>query len=165
MSDFRSPSEEVLRLLHEIETTQASLREIASRLSATEKHVRRAFQIPKVSRSTKKLADGLHAAASDRATLLAVFDRVRNVYSADETTESTRTLSELSEIDLRALARELGISSQRKASVRKVQERILQKARESSLLGGDTSLRGSEESTRANALVLHLPDESQRDEA
>jgi len=75
MEDFRSVPEEVQNLLKEIEATRDTLKAVSSRLAAIEKHVRRAFQVPKPTKRTARPAR--RASSLNRDQLLARFDDIR----------------------------------------------------------------------------------------
>jgi hypothetical protein len=139
MEDFRSVPEEVENLLKEIEATRDTLKAVSSRLAAIEKHVRRAFQVPK---PPKKAARPSRSASSlNRDQLLARFDEIRSRAAATAESDDDTVLGGWADEDLRALAAELGASNTKKLSLVKIRSLIMQKVRESVMLGTDT-LRG-----------------------
>lgn len=151
MTEFRSVPEEVARVLKELEATRASLQTIAKSLTSMEKHIRRAFDIPKPLRERKAQSSRLGERSQDRTALLARFDLLRKDFAGSDPTGVANAMREYTDVDLRALARELGLSGARKVSLTKVNEFIVQKLRESALLGGSAMLMGVEERSREAA--------------
>jgi hypothetical protein len=144
MDEFRSVPEEVGNLLREIEATKASLKEISTRLTGIEKHVRRAFQVP--TQSAKRTPARKSASLLRQDQLLELFDNLRSrATSAD--TLSNDLVAEIAEEDLRALAQELGVPNVNKQSAGRIRASVLQKVRESVMLGTN-SLRGIEHAAR-----------------
>jgi len=86
--------------------------------------------------------------AVDSAELLSRFDLLRMEYVQSDSGAFNEALHQFSDSDLRALAKELGLSGAGKASVFKLNDWITQRVRESALLSGSSMLRGSEERTR-----------------
>ena len=146
MNEFRSQQEEVERLLSEIEDTKDVLKKISARLSGIEKHVRRAFQIPKPVRE-RKAPSGKTLSAKSREELMTRFDDVRNLYVESAPWAADRALSETPDDELRAIAKEIGLPDARKSGISQLRAGIMQKVRESSLLGTD-SLRGAEKTSQ-----------------
>jgi hypothetical protein len=139
MEDFRSVPEEVQNLLKEIEATRDTLKAVSSRLAAIEKHVRRAFQVPKPGEKAARPARP--TSSLDRDQLLARFDAIRSQAAANAAMDDDAILGGWADEDLRALAAELGVSNTKKLSLERTRSLIMQKVRESVMLGTDT-LRG-----------------------
>jgi hypothetical protein len=139
MEEFRSVPEEVQKLLGEIEATKDTLKGVSARLASIEKHVRRAFQVP---RPTKKAAGSTRTASNlSREQLLGRFDELRSRLDADASVDDDAVFSSWNDDDLRALANELGAANTKKLSIPKTRAFVLQKVRESVMLGTN-SLRG-----------------------
>ena len=142
MDDFRSVPDEVQKLLTEIEATKDTLKAVSSRLAAIEKHVRRAFQVPKPTRKVSRRARPV--SSLNREQLLAHFDAIRSQAAAGSRSDRDDLLDDLTDEDLRALAAELGATNTKKLSLDRVRTFVMQKVRESVLLGTDM-LRGIEQ--------------------
>lgn len=135
MEEFRSESEELLRVLAELEETKRQVRELATRLGSTEKHLRRVFRVPRPSRPAVKAASAAQLGTLGREQLLELFDKLRATHVDAPDGDSERALEALPEPEVRALAWELGITGGRSLSIRKARLAILAKLRESALLG------------------------------
>lgn len=143
MEDFRSVPEEVQKLLSEIEATRDTLKSVSARLASIERHVRRAFQVPK---PAKKTAARRPESALTREQLLGRFDELRS-RMASTSVDDEGVLNGWGDDDLRALARELGASNTKKLSVAKIRAFVIQKVKESVMLGTN-SLRGIQHGAR-----------------
>jgi hypothetical protein len=147
MAEFRSGTEEIDKLIAEIGETKATLKGMAVRLDAIEKHLRRVFQLPKPSRPARGQRSAQVDTAHNRDALLAMFDDLRHAQASGDMAAVDVILARLPEPDARALAKEIGIAGAKKNGLAKVRQSILQRVRESVLLGAG-SLRGPEENKR-----------------
>jgi hypothetical protein len=145
MDDFRSVPEEVQNLLREIEATKDTLKGVSARLASIEKHIRRAFQVPKPAKKVVGL--GRPDSTLTREQLLGRFDEIRSRVARDTSADDNTVLDDWSENDVRALARELGASNTKKLSLAKIRAFVMQKVRESVMLGTN-SLRGIQHGSR-----------------
>jgi hypothetical protein len=134
--EFRSPEQEVLKLLEECAELRRTLKTISAQVGRMENRLKRAF--PAVTtRARERKQDGLH---SSKATLtpeqaIAEFDRVVGLVAEGANDDAERILESKSALDLRVMAKELGVSfSKSKPSIRKLREAIFGKVRESLLL-------------------------------
>lgn len=147
MNEFRSIPEEVQRLLKEVRDAKETLKTISARLTSIEKHVRRAFQVPRPPHQSKARAEQPRASSMSRDQLLSGFDVVRAKFVESNSMASEELLTDYADEDLRALAKELGVSNTRKLGLNGIRDAVMQKVRESALLGTN-ALRGAEQSQR-----------------
>ena len=147
MNEFRSVPEEVQRLLNEVQDAKETLKTISARLTSIEKHVRRAFQVPRPPHQRKARAEQPRASSMSRDQLLSGFDVVRAKFVESNSMAGDELLTDYADEDLRALAKELGVSNTRKLGLNRLRDAVMQKVRESSLLG-TSALRGVEQSQR-----------------
>lgn len=145
MDDFRSVPEEVQNLLREIEATKDTLKGVSVRLASIEKHIRRAFQVPKPAK--KSAGSSRRESTLTREQLLVRFDEIRSRVARDTSGDDNTALDNWSENDVRALARELGASNTKNLSLARIREFVMQKVRESVMLGTN-SLRGIQHGAR-----------------
>lgn len=139
--DFRSVPAEVENLLADLREQRIILREMTARLAAIEKHVRRAFQVPKSPPKTR----GNRSSVTPRVyvgapQLQQLFDELRSLWMRERTDEVQAKLSALSLEDLRALAAEVGSQGGAKTPRSRLVSAIIGKLRESALLGSNLTL-------------------------
>lgn len=133
---FRTPDEEVQKLLEECADLKRTLKTINSQLSRIENRVKAAF--PAVAtrikeQKTARSAQTKSTLSSDQA--LAKFDDIVRLASSGATSEAETNLARHSSSDLLAIAREVGVTfASNKPSVRAMIDAILGKVRESLLL-------------------------------
>ncbi|WP_142248918.1 hypothetical protein [Bradyrhizobium sp. UNPF46] len=133
---FRTPDEEVQKLLEECGELRRALKTISSQLARIENRVKAAF--PSVAARVKEQ----HAtrSAQKKSTLsadqaLAEFDNIVRLASSGATSEAEVYLARRSSADLLAIAKEVGVTfPSNKPSVRAMLDAILGKVRESLLL-------------------------------
>lgn len=150
MTEFRSPPEEVERMLSELESVKEAIRALAGRVAAIDKHLRRVYQVPSASRRGRSSRQPAVPSA-DREAILGRFDSLRSLYMNHGAEAVENPLKAIGEDDLRDLARELGLPNSRKGGVQRLRDLITQRLRESSLLGVGSVLRGPEERGRTEA--------------
>jgi hypothetical protein len=132
---FRTPEQEVLKLLEECAELRQTLKSMSAQLSRMEARVKHAF--PAVSeRALVRKTDGSHLSAPISAEqALAEFDRVVKLATSGAHDEAERILQEKPASDLLAIAKEVGVSfPTSKPSIRTMREAIFGKVRESILL-------------------------------
>lgn len=154
MTEFRSPPEEVTRLLAELRDVKEAVRGLATRVTAIDKHIRRAYQIPNAPRVSRPPRRSSPSSPS-RDVILRRFDALRSTFVNLGAAETDTSLASIATDDLRDLARELGLPNAGKASIERIRALILQRLRESALLGVGTVLKGAEETARASGDVAH----------
>jgi hypothetical protein len=139
-TDFRTPEQEILKLLDECSEIRRTLRSIGAQVGRMETRVKRAFPgvVQKAKeRSAKGTRSSTESITSEEA--LAEFDRIVSLATRGEADEAERALEARSADDLLAIARELGVSfSKSKPSARAIREGIIGKVRESVLLARHT---------------------------
>jgi hypothetical protein len=139
VSDFRSEPEELRRVLAELHSTREALQDLSTKVAAMERHLRRVFSLPRPAQ--RKRATRLPSAPDlAERTPFEHFDRIRLQYEKDPSAAET-LLKDLGEGQLRALARDIGVSASQKTSNTKLRAAILLKVRESVMLGSNV-LRG-----------------------
>jgi hypothetical protein len=135
-TEFRTPEQEVSKLLEECAELRRTLKTISAQLSRIENRVKRAF--PAVAeRARKRVIDGTKSVSASITPeqALAEFDRVVGLAASGATDEAQRVLEAKSAPDLFLMAKELGISFPKsKPSIRTMREAIFGKVRESVLL-------------------------------
>ncbi|MET4207770.1 hypothetical protein [Bradyrhizobium sp. LA2.1] len=133
---FRTPDEEVQKLLEECEELKRTLKTISFQLSRMENRVKAAFPAAAAKIKEQRTAQS----AQRKSTLsteqaLAEFDNVVRLASSGATSEAETYLSRRPSADLLAIAKEVGVTfPSNKPSVRAMLEAILGKVRESLLL-------------------------------
>jgi hypothetical protein len=134
--DFRTPEQEVLKLLDECAEIRRTLKSIGAQVGRMEVRVKRAF--PEVvqkakERAAKNAQSNTGSMSSGEA--LAEFDRIVALASKGEPDEAERALEVRSTTDLLTIAREVGVPfSKSKPSAKRIREGIIGKVRESILL-------------------------------
>jgi hypothetical protein len=135
-ADFRTPEQEILKLLDECAEIRRTLKSIGAQVGRMEIRVKRAFPgaVQKAKeRSAKGARSNTESISSEEA--LAEFDRIVALATKGEADEAERALEARSTNDLLTIARELGVSfSKSKPSARTIREGIIGKVRESVLL-------------------------------
>jgi hypothetical protein len=135
-SEFRTPEQEVLKLLEECAELRRTLKSISAQIGRMESRVKRAFPATAARARDRRASD----ANSGKANLtpeqaLAEFDRVVGLAASGASDEAERILEAKSAPDLLAIAKELGVTFPKsKPSIRKMREAIFGKVRESVLL-------------------------------
>ena len=133
---FRTPEQEVLKLLEECAELRRTLKTISAQVGRMEIRVKRAFPMTAVQVRARK-AGGAH---SSKATMppeqaLAEFDRVVALAASGSSEEAEQVLEGKSPQDLLVLAKELGVTFPKsKPSVKTMREAIFGKVREAVLL-------------------------------
>ena len=134
--EFRTPEQEVLRLLEECAELKGTLKTISAQIGRMEKRVKRAFPAVATQARERKF-DRSH---SSKATLtpeqaLAEFDRVVGLVTSGANEEAEQILKFKPAADLLVIAKELGVTFPKsKPSIRAMREAIFGKVRESILL-------------------------------
>ena len=132
---FRTPEQEVLRLLEECAELRRTLKTISAQIGRMENRVKRAF--PAVAEQIRERRAGFR---SNRGTItperaLAEFDKVVGLAAAGANEEAERFLESKSGPDLLVIAKEVGITFPKsRPSIKAMREAIFGKVRESVLL-------------------------------
>jgi hypothetical protein len=135
-SQFRTPEQEVLKLLEECAELRTTLKAISARIGRMEKRVKNAFPTVAAqvrSRKVDSTRSGEASITPDDA--LAEFDRIVRLAASGDNEQAEKVLESKSAPDLRVIARELGVSFPKsKPSIKAMREGIFGKVRESILL-------------------------------
>jgi hypothetical protein len=135
-TEFRSPEQEVLKLLDECAELRRTLKSISAQIGRMETRVKRAFPIvAELARDRTAKGAQSSAASISAEQALAEFDRIVALAGEGGGEEAERALQGRSAADLLIIAKELGVSFPKsKPSVRTIREGIIGKVRESILL-------------------------------
>jgi hypothetical protein len=131
---FRSPEQEVLRLLEEFVELRRTLKGIGAQLSRMESRVQMAF--PAVAaRSRQRTKTSAIMPSIPREEALAEYDRIVRLAASGANKEAERTVEEKSANELPVIAQEIGvIFPKSKPSLQTMRDAIIRKVRESVLL-------------------------------
>jgi hypothetical protein len=135
-SEFRTPEQEVLRLLEECAELRGTLKTISAQIGRMEKRVKNAFPTVAAQARSRKVS----STAASKATItseqaLTEFDRVVGLAASGANEEAERILASKPAADLLMIAKELGVSFPKsKPSIKAMREAIFGKVRESLLL-------------------------------
>jgi hypothetical protein len=135
-SEFRTPEQEVLKLLEECAELRTTLKTISAQIGRMEKRVKNAFPtVAAQTRSRKVAKTGSNEATITPEQALAEFDRVAGLAASGANDDAQKILEGKSAGDLRVIAKELGVSFPKsKPSMKAMREAIFGKVRESVLL-------------------------------
>ncbi len=142
-SEFRTPEQEVLKLLEECAELRMTLKTISAQIGRMENRVKRAFPTVAAQARSRKVEN----TRSSKATItpeeaLAEFDRIVGLASSGGNRQAERILEGKSAPDLRLIAKELGvIFPKSKPSITAMREGIFGKVRESILLARHNTRR------------------------
>jgi hypothetical protein len=135
-TDFRTPEQEVLKLLEECAEIRRALKSISGQLARMETRVKHAF--PAVAQASRERASRnlrSSAASITPQEALAEFDKVAGLAASGAIEEAERILEAKTGPDLLVIAKEVGVSfSKSKPSIRAMRKAIFGKVRESVLL-------------------------------
>jgi hypothetical protein len=138
-SEFRTPEEEVLKLLEECKELRRTLKTISAQVGRMENRVKRAF--PAAAAQVREGRAGSHSreATITQAQALIEFDKIVELAGSGANEEAERALEGKSPPDLLVIARELGVTFPKsKPSIKAMREAIFGKVRESMLLSRHT---------------------------
>jgi hypothetical protein len=142
--EFRTPPEELQRLLDQIDELRLSLREISGKLSRIEQHVRRAFRVPKGplsgAISSRQSRHSLAPSTLSSSEALKLFDELPPLLENHGRECVERRLDSLEIPDLRLIVKELGAPLPSKPSRRTLTNAILGRANESRLLSRNRNI-------------------------
>ena len=134
-TEFRSPEQEILKLLEECVELKRTLKGISAQLGRIENRVKRAF--PGVAEQARQREIAAHQAtpSASREEILAEFDNIVRLAASGANDEAERIIESKSALDLSAIAKELGVAfNKSKPSIKAMREAIFGKVRESVLL-------------------------------
>jgi hypothetical protein len=135
-SEFRTPEQEVFRLLEECAELRTMLKTISAQIGRMEKRVKNAFPTVAAQARSQKIG----STTTSKATItseqaLAEFDRVVGLAASGANEEAERILASKPAADLLLIAKELGVSFPKsKPSIKGMREAIFGRVRESVLL-------------------------------
>lgn len=134
-SEFRTPEQEVLKLLDECAELRRTLKTISAQIGRMENRVKRAFPAAAAQIRERKIGFQPSKATITPEQALAEFDKVVGLAASGANEEAERVLETKSAPDLLAIAKELGVTfSKSKPSIKAMREAIFGKVRESVLL-------------------------------
>ena len=134
-SEFRTPEQEVIKLLEECAELRRMLKTISAQVGRMESRVKRAFPAAAAQVPERKISSQSNKAAITPEQALAEFDKVVGMAASGANEEAERILEAKSAADLRVIAKELGVTFPKsKPSIRAMREAIFGKVRESILL-------------------------------
>jgi hypothetical protein len=134
-TQFRTPEEEVQKLLEECTELRRTLKTISSQLSRIETRVKAAFPAAAKIVKERQVANSKKESSLSPEQALAEFDRIVALASSGATSEAEAYVARKPSADLLAIAREVGVTfPSNKPSVRAMHDAILGKVRESVLL-------------------------------
>lgn len=133
---FRTPEQEVVRLLEDCADLKRMLQSIAGQISRMEARVKKAFpQEAELVQERRKTSSNLANPSMSREEALAEFEKVVRLASSGNASDAERLLHDRSPADLLMIARELGVTFPKsKPSARAMRDAIFGKVRESILL-------------------------------
>jgi hypothetical protein len=140
-SEFRTPEQEVLKLLEECAELRETLKAISAQIGRMEKRVKNAF--PTLAQQARSRKSG--TTRSSKATItpeeaLAEFDRIVGLAASGDSKQAEGILESKPASDLRVIARELGVAFPKsKPTIKAMREGIFGKIRESILLARHNS--------------------------
>jgi len=133
--EFRTPEQEVLKLLTECAELRQTLKTISAQLGRMENRVKRAFPAiaaRKTARERKVGGTRSTEASITAEQAIGEFDRIVELAASGSNEEAERILQDKSAPDLRVIAKELGVSFPKsKPSVKALRDAIFGKVRES----------------------------------
>lgn len=138
--EFRTPEQEVLKLLEECAELRRTLKAISAQVGRMESRVKRAFPAAAAQARERKVRISRSGEATITPTqALAEFDRVVGLAASGANEEAERILEAKSAPDLLVIAKELGVTfSKSKPSIKAMRDAIFGKVRESVLLSRHT---------------------------
>lgn len=135
---FRTPPEELRHLLDQITELKITLRDIAGRVSQIERHVKRAFRVPKSPKpgaaSARPPRPALPPPTLSPSQALSVFDELALLLENHGREAVEGRLSSLGLSDLKLIVQELGVPLPSKPSRKALGAAILGRVNESRLL-------------------------------
>jgi len=162
---FRTPEEELARLTTELGEIRDSMREVSARLSQIEHHVKRAFGVQEIRKTTPttKEPSSLNPSISP-AEALDLFRNLTDVSREEGSAAVEQRLEQMSIPDLKLLAHELGVSFSSKPGRKSLHAGIRGRVSESVMLSQNrnVTLPRSEQSGEAEG---HTPDSGTKDGA
>ena len=134
-SGFRTPEQEVLKLLEECAELRRTLKTISAQIGRMENRVKRAFPAAAAQMRERRVGSQSSKTTITPEQALAEFEKVVGLAASGANEEAERALEAKSAPDLLVIAKELGLTFPKsKPSIRKMREAIFGKVRESVLL-------------------------------
>jgi hypothetical protein len=140
-SEFRTPEQEVIKLLEDCAELRAILKSISAQIGRMEKRVKNAF--PTLAEKAPSRKAGSTRSSKSSLTpeeALAEFDRIVGLAASGDNKQAEKILGSKLAPELRVIAMELGVSfPNRRPTVKTMREGIFGKIRESILLAKHTT--------------------------
>lgn len=144
---FRSKEEELERLLKEIEAVKSTVKEIGATVARIERHVKRAFDVPKLhpkKASTKKKHEPTNGQDStpriSAKEARAIFDDLSVLFDESQSDAIEDRLQKMAIPDLRILASELGVTLRSRPSKKSLCSGIIGRLNERKMLSRNVNL-------------------------
>ncbi len=133
---FRTSEEELARLNSELGEIHDLMRDVSARLGQIERHVKRAFGVKEIQKTTtaKAKATGSDQPSMSPGEALEVFRKLTDVSRAEGSTAVEERLEQMSIPDLKLVAHELGVSFSSKPTRKNLHTGIRGRVSESVML-------------------------------
>jgi superfamily I DNA/RNA helicase len=143
---FRDKHQELEHLVQELKETKDLMKDISSKMTQIERHVKRAFlPVQANKRDLKGKADGRTARIVEKPTInaeqaLAIFDELKSLSLSERGNEALKRLEKMIVPDLRMIAHEVGLAFASKPSKKLLISRIRGRINESMLLSKNVNV-------------------------
>jgi hypothetical protein len=143
---FRDKHQELERLVQELKQTKDLMKDISSKMTQIERHVKRAFlPLQATKRAVRDKADGKTARIVEKPTIdeiqaLAIFDELKSLSLSEQGNEALARLEKMIVPDLRTIAHEVGLAFASKPSKKLLISRIRSRINESMLLSRNVNV-------------------------
>ena len=144
---FRDQREELERLVQEIESIKSTIKEVGATVSRIERHVRRAFDVPKPSKEKRHGKKCYEPTKTQLATpaispneALKVFDELSVLFAEGQGAGIEARLQKMTTPDLQLLARELGVPLRSRPSKKSLCSRIVGRLNERAMLSKNVNI-------------------------
>ena len=144
---FRNEKEELEHLVQEIEAVKNTIREIGVTVSRIERHVKRAFDVPKLSkeRDLRKKCHEPTKVQTETPTMsanevLMVFDELSILFGEGQGPTVEDRLEKMTIPDLQLLANQLGVTFRSRPSKKRLYSGIIRRLNERRMLSKNTNI-------------------------
>ncbi len=165
---FRTPEEELARLNAELREIRELMREVSTRLNQIDHHVKRAFGVKEIQKTTATKAKdtGSGNPSISPGEALELFRELTDVSREEGSTALEQRLEQMSIPDLKLMARELGVSFSSKPNRRSLHAGIRGRVSESVMLSRNrnVTLPRSEQGGEAAGKASDSPSDNEPSE-
>ncbi|GEM_PF-1836816 len=139
---FREPAQELEHLTGEISELKDLLRDMSKRLGQIERHVNRAFNVPKTLSAKKKTTKKSfpEKATIDAEQALKIFDELASAWNTENSRTVEDKLQSMTVPDLKIIAYELGLTFKGKPSKKALCSGIMGRINERIMLSKNTNI-------------------------